>query len=943
MLGDISPQTVRITQQAVVYPSRDHVTSLRVERFDGRTYKPVDMTAVTRVILSFPEADPVIVYDSSVQAVFTHVGTTLTVDLSDYAMPASVLGCQIILYDAEHPAGQVLVDDIDAVVQFDFRNVSPVGGIPAPAVDYLTDAPIDGVTYARKDGLWVPVDALVSGVSSVNGQSGVVVLDAADVGADPFGTATTASAAAVAAHTALADPHPQYLTPAEGNAAYDALGAAAAAVSAHESDTTPHAFVQNMSKAGFNLTAAQTAGVGEMVWNATDATMDLGLPGGVTLQAGQEFLLRGLNNSGATMADTTVVYISGAQGNRTVFSKAQANLATSDKTIGVLTQDITNNQEGFATLAGLVRGIDTSAWAEGSELWLSAATAGLLTNIKPPAPNNAVSLGYVVRSHASLGSIYVRVAVRESIRELHDVVITAPTDGQVLVYDATTSTWVNEAGGGGSGEVNTASNLGTGSGLFAGKAGVDLQFKSLKAGAGVTLSSTATEVTIVASGAGGAVDSVNGQTGVVVLDTDDIAEGVSNLYFTNGRAAAAAPVQTVDGQTGAVSLSSSYAPLSHVGAGGAAHSNAVAAGAAGFMTGADKTKLDGIATGATANSNTDSLSEGSTNKYFTEIRVLATLMAGLTLIAGGAVSAADSLLVAVGKLQKQINDLFSGKQDTLVSGTNIKTVNGSTLLGSGDVVVTGAAALPVVRAITGNETLGLANINTFGVNSTVSNYTSTIPAQVTVAWTADAEMHFLPSNTGDITITAAAGVSLNGGVASSVVLNTQNGAASIKRIAADNWWVGGVLDGGPAYLETADIGVSVQAYDADLTTWAGKTAPTGTVVGTTDAQTLTNKTLTGYTETVFAVTGTTPALSPGNGTIQTWTLAGNSTPTAGTWADGQSVTLMVDDGTAYTITWPSVTWKTNAGIAPTLNAAGYTAIALWKVGGVLYGARVGDA
>ena len=163
MLGDISPQTVRITQQAVVYPSRDHVTSLRVERFDGRTYKPVDMTAVTRVILSFPEADPVIVYDSAVQAVFTHVGTTLTVDLSDYAMPASVLGCQVILYDAEHPAGQVLVDDIDAVVQFDFRNVSPVGGIPAPAVDYLTDAPIDGVTYARKDGVWVPVDALVSG------------------------------------------------------------------------------------------------------------------------------------------------------------------------------------------------------------------------------------------------------------------------------------------------------------------------------------------------------------------------------------------------------------------------------------------------------------------------------------------------------------------------------------------------------------------------------------------------------------------------------------------------------------------------------------------------------------------------------------------------------------------------------------------------------------
>lgn len=124
-----------------------------------------------------------------------------------------------------------------------------------------------------------------------------------------------------------------------------------------------------------------------------------------------------------------------------------------------------------------------------------------------------------------------------------------------------------------------------------------------------------------------------------------------------------------------------------------------------------------------------------------------------------------------------------------------------------------------------------------------------------------------------------------------------------------------------------------------------------TVAERSATATLTNKTIeavsltNGYTEEVFAVTGTTPALSPTNGSIQTWTLTAASTPTAGTWAAGQSITLMIDDGTAYAITWTSVavTWKTDGGVAPTLNTTGYTVIQLWKVGTTVYGARVGDA
>lgn len=122
-----------------------------------------------------------------------------------------------------------------------------------------------------------------------------------------------------------------------------------------------------------------------------------------------------------------------------------------------------------------------------------------------------------------------------------------------------------------------------------------------------------------------------------------------------------------------------------------------------------------------------------------------------------------------------------------------------------------------------------------------------------------------------------------------------------------------------------------------------------TLAGT---ETFTNKTLTDpaitaptitgtVIEDVYAVTGTTPALEPANGSIQTWTLTANSTPTDSV-ATGEAITLMIDDGTAYTITWPTITWVNNGGAAPTLATTGYTVIALWKVSTTLYGALVGD-
>ena len=144
------------------------------------------------------------------------------------------------------------------------------------------------------------------------------------------------------------------------------------------------------------------------------------------------------------------------------------------------------------------------------------------------------------------------------------------------------------------------------------------------------------------------------------------------------------------------------------------------------------------------------------------------------------------------------------------------------------------------------------------------------------------------------------------------LLSTISDAGSIASQDANNVNIdGGAIDGTPIGASTANTGKF-------------------------SALTITNE----IVEGIHTITGTTPVLDPANGTVQTWTLSGASTPTDGL-SNGESMVILIDDGGDYTITWPSTTWI--GGSAPTLDTANETVVELWKVGGTLYGALVGVA
>ncbi len=134
-------------------------------------------------------------------------------------------------------------------------------------------------------------------------------------------------------------------------------------------------------------------------------------------------------------------------------------------------------------------------------------------------------------------------------------------------------------------------------------------------------------------GAAGGVNTINGQSGNVTLDTSEIPENPSALYFTNTRVYTKVKSALIAGSNVSFTYNDANQTITIAASGNVLSVNG--------QTGA--VVLD-----------TDDVGEGVTNLYFTATRVRDAVLTGLSTATNAIISATDSVLSAFGKLQAQI-------------------------------------------------------------------------------------------------------------------------------------------------------------------------------------------------------------------------------------------------------------------------------------------------
>ena len=194
----------------------------------------------------------------------------------------------------------------------------------------------------------------------------------------------------------------------------------------------------------FDLTAGVEPGNGQVVWNADEGTLELG-KGNISNYIGQEtmVLCRNASNTVTIPKGTAVMFAGtlGASGRIKVAPMVADGSQPGYVFFGVTDQPILGASDGYVSVFGKIRGINTSGYAEGAILWCNPAVPGGFTATEPQAPNLKLPVAAVISS-ANNGTIFVRWDTGRRLQDLHDVEANgSKSDGDALSWNAAANRW----------------------------------------------------------------------------------------------------------------------------------------------------------------------------------------------------------------------------------------------------------------------------------------------------------------------------------------------------------------------------------------------------------------------------------------------------------------------------------------------------------------------
>jgi hypothetical protein len=169
--------------------------------------------------------------------------------------------------------------------------------------------------------------------------------------------------------------------------------------------------LNNLEYAQFDTTyAGGSTQPGMLAWDADNETLQFQLDSNVTLQVGQEHVIRVKNASGSVaIPNGTVVMFAGAAGDTVTVSPAVSDGSISiNYLVGITTEQIPADGFGFVTQLGFVNGVNTNAYNVGDILYPNPAVPGGLTATEPESPNWKIPIAAVTKKNASSGRLLVR-------------------------------------------------------------------------------------------------------------------------------------------------------------------------------------------------------------------------------------------------------------------------------------------------------------------------------------------------------------------------------------------------------------------------------------------------------------------------------------------------------------------------------------------------------